>query len=572
MKIGIIKKFFDFLRKTNWKKIIPFLIIALIFLINTFHEEYPDEYDSLVGGKYILEGKIPYKDWFQHHQPGAYLLAAFILPFSGQSFVRFRVFLALVFFLINFGGYILIKKRCKNFKLNFYLIFLLLLSISATYFWAQMLLADTLSAYFLIPTYALLLIKEFSGERLERKDLIIFSLFSFLTWFTSMTYTFVLLGLYLYVSWQYFTDEKKFNSFGAIIKNIFLIFGLPYLFFFLFFALVGGLDDWYFANIFYNGRYYIYNYPKPLGVPLNPLRYAVVIAHNFLSEFFPLLAGVKNFDFEQPFNITLGLSNVAILGLLILKRKYKFIFPFLITLIYSCSRANPFGVHETDYQASVYILFSFMNGFFALFALAQIIDDKKEVLSKKIVGSFLFLILLIYWSFNSYFVSLRFFQKFYLKYMGQAPLIYDRPEVTPFVNKLVKKDEYAWVGPFDFKELFYLNAEVPSKYHWFLDHASKIDKIKQEMIADFNRNKPAVIVFRRNYAPWGGDPKTFNYFFTDFLEENYFRIFELKDGHKYRWKIADTQHFDIDGDFYFDKSRKEEIIKKLIELGFLEEK
>jgi hypothetical protein len=156
--------------------------------------------------------------------------------------------------------------------------------------------------------------------------------------------------------------------------------------------------------------------------------------------------------------------------------------------------------------------------------------------------------------------------------MGQAPLIYDRPEVAPFVNKLVKKDEYSWIGPFDFKELFYLNAKVPSKYHWFLDHASKIDRIKQEMITDFDKNKPAVIVFRRNYAPWGGDPKTFNYFFTDFLEKNYFRIFELEDGHKYHWKIANTQHFDIDGDFYFDKDRKEEIIKKLIELDFLEEK
>jgi len=158
MKIGIIKKLPSPLRKIDWKKIIPFLIIALIFFINTFHEEYPDEYDSLVGGKYILEGKIPYRDWFQHHQPGAYLLAAFILPFSGQSFVKFRVLLAFVFFLINLAGYILIKKRCKNFQLHFYLIFLLFLSISATYFWGQMLLADTLSAYLLIPAYILLLI------------------------------------------------------------------------------------------------------------------------------------------------------------------------------------------------------------------------------------------------------------------------------------------------------------------------------------------------------------------------------------------------------------------------------
>lgn len=66
-------------QKVKWILKNKFLTLALsislvLFLVSAFHEDYPDEYDSILGGKYILEGRIPYKDWFQHHQPGAYVL------------------------------------------------------------------------------------------------------------------------------------------------------------------------------------------------------------------------------------------------------------------------------------------------------------------------------------------------------------------------------------------------------------------------------------------------------------------------------------------------------------------
>ena len=164
-------------------------------------------------------------------------------------------------------------------------------------------------------------------------------------------------------------------------------------------------------------------------------------------------------------------------------------------------------------------------------------------------------------------------QKFFPKYMGTAPIIYNRPQVAPYVNAILTPDDYAYIGPFEFEELFYLNTKKqPSKYHWFLDHAAK-SKIKDELMADLHKNMPKLIVFQRDFAPWGGDPKTYNWWMTEFLDDKYFRLFTLNgtlSDIQYKWKLGKTQNFDIDGTFNFDKRYQKEIIEKLLSLGYIE--
>ena len=40
---------------------------------------------------------------------------------------------------------------------------------------------------------------------------------------------------------------------------------------------------------------------------------------------------------------------------------------------------------------------------------------------------------------------------------------------------------------------------------------------------------------------------------------------------QYRWKLDNTINFDIDGTFNFDKQHQEEILEKLLTLGYIEE-
>lgn len=542
--------------------------VLLIFVLNSFHEEYPDEFDSILGGLYITQGKIPYKDWFQHHQPFAYVLASVILPFVGRSFVKFRFVLGLIFFAINFGGYFLLKRRLKKFQPDFYLGVVLVTAIAGTYFWGQMLLADTLAAYLLLPAYTLLFLKAFFREKLESRDFFIITLLTFFSWLTSMTYLYVIVGVNLFALYLFLKEDYRRRLFKAL-----LIVGSPYFLFLIFLVMTGSLKDYYFSNIVYNQNYYIYNYPRPPGAPVNPVRYATVIVRDFFNNFLPILVGVKDFALAAPFNVTLALSNAVIFVYLIIKRRFALLLPFLVMLIFANSRSNPLTLKETDYQASVYILSSFMHGLLALVLLKRDLDENRLKLSGRIVAGFLLLLLGVYWFFNSFYLSLKFYQKFHEKYMGMAPLIYNNPEVSVYINEIVSKDDYVWIGPFEFEELFYLKAKVPSKYHWFLQHAAASEKIKTEMLADFARNRPKIIVFNKRFSPWGGNPAEFNYFFTDWLFREYAKLSDISDhtvGFKYRWVLGKSQHFDFQEDFYIDRNRQEEVLSRLLEKGYIE--
>jgi hypothetical protein len=560
--------------KKHWKEMFVFAVLLFLFIANAFHERYPDEFDSLVGGKYILQGRLPYRDWFQHHQPGAYVFAATLLPFAFGSFVRLRVLSAIVYFFVVTGTYILIRKRSKHaISTGYYLLFAFTFAISSTYFWGEMLLADTLAAYVFIPSYFLLIVKGFYDEPFEKQDLFFVTFFGFLVWFTSMTYIYAVAGIVVFASFLYLkTSLQHKKKLKTIFLDLCVTVGSPYILFFLYLLLTGSLNDYYFANISYNQEFYIFNYPRASGAHFNPIRYAVIITNTFVNNFLPALWGVFQFPIGDPLQVTLAVSNAIFFILLCITGKYSMVFPFLIALVFVNGRSNPQAIKETDYWASVYIVLSYIHGVFSLQVLPEIINSAKEYVSKRFMACILLLILWIYWFFNPLSMFIRMEDKFYPKYMGELPLIYDRPQIAGYVNKLVDTNDYAWIGPFEFEELFYMHAKVPTKYHWFLDPAAK-SKIKDEIIADLTKTMPKVIVFRRTYAPWGGDPKSYNYFMQDFLDKYYFRLFTLNDtltDIKYKWKISNTENYDIDGDFNFNKQFQKEILDKLLALGYIE--
>ena len=147
---------------SNFPLILFFALIFLLFLTNTVHESYPDEFDDILGGWYILHGKFLYSGFFTHHNPFGYILAAVVEFFSGQSFVRFRWVYAIVLFVYILWTYLFLQKRFSYEKVRFYLFTILLFAIGATYFWGHMLLADNVAALLLLPVFALLFLRFFT--------------------------------------------------------------------------------------------------------------------------------------------------------------------------------------------------------------------------------------------------------------------------------------------------------------------------------------------------------------------------------------------------------------------------
>lgn len=553
------------------KELIFFIVTYGILFISAFHNRYPDEMDNILGGYFINHGRLPYKGFFTHHGPLAYYLASFLTLFSGQSFVKFRIASTLFYVMLLLGSYILFRKRARTVNPNFYLVFISIFVVSSTYFWAHMFLADPLSGYLFIPAYGILLIKMYKKEVLLKIDLFVISIFSSLGVINSPTYVYAVFILAVFSFVHYIGMQKK-QKYLVLFKKLgilALIFIAPYAAFLIFLSITSSVYDYYFQALVYNKNYYIYNYPKPVGSPtLNPVRYAVIIFNNFFNSYQVLLSAIKNVDFINPFNITLALSNFVLWVILFMKKNYSLLLLTLLMTIYVNVRSNPLNVKATDYQAAVYIMLTFFNSSFLFFILEHEIQSLRLHILKVLLTSFSVLFI-VFWFFSCLFIFGELWRISYMRYMGKLPLIYDRPQVAPIINQLVASERYCWVGPFDFEELLYLSCKIPSRFHIIRHFFDKIDPFRNEMLSDFERNKPDVIVYKRKIFGESTIPE--DRFFTKFLDGNYVRIKDINQG-KYTFKNSKTQDFLLNEDFNFEKSKAEKFIGVLIERGYVEEK
>ncbi len=547
--------------KSFWLYLGFFLLIAGIFIANSLHESYPDEFDNILGGWYIIHGKFIYKDWFTHHGPVSYVISALINLFAFHSFVRFRELYGVFLVIMTFGSFWLLSRRLKGINLSFYWYFILLLALSATYFWGHMLLADNVSAFFLLPIFALVFLKSVNERLFDQKDYVWISIFSALALMSALTYAFLVAGLYFYLVVYYFVRKGKDYDLIDVVKMI-ATFIVPYLIFLIYLVLTGALGNYYQDAIKFNREFYIY-YPGLEGKPpSNPLRYAIVIAEGFSNNFLSLITQIKSFNFEFPFNIALAVSNLVLGVYLLLKRKYLTFLFVLGMFIYANARTNPMTSRETDYQSAVYIMFS-------LFATAYIIPTLyKEINSnvdhaKRLIFSGLFILVVVYSVFNFAFILRKFSYKTYDKYMGFASLIYDRPAITPFINKFETKNDYAWIGPFAYQDLYYLNAKLPSTYQVFLPGMGHLPRIENKLISDINRNKPDVIYFDKDYYILGASPKDYGHAFLDYLNDNYITL-----GDYQREGVSYNTNYDpsliMSQKLYINKEKADAVVDKMI--------
>lgn len=548
-----------------------FGVILLLSLVNTVHESFPDEYDNILGGYYITNGILPNIGFFTHHNIGAYFLAAVNTVFTQQSFVWFRIVFAFEVWIGVVLTYLLFRRAFGDEKSRFYLLYLAIVFVGSTYWWGQMFLSETLVSYLIIPVYGLILLKSFYGKSWELKDLILVSVLTFISFSISLTYIYVFLVIYPLVLGLYVIGLKKRLDFRKISLAV-LILGLPYALFGLYLLITNSYEEFYYQQYFYNFNYYIYNFPDVAGErSTNPIRYAVSTAYQTLNGFYGLLVQVKDFNLEYPFNLSLLLGNLLALVYLIIRKKYWLAGVVFLAVIFTNTRSEPLNIKETDFHATVFIAFSFFNLAWASFEIAKDLNKRNLSHLAGVIMSVLFVIVWIYSAFSLALLSDKFAEKTYLKYMGQQPLIYDRPEVAPILNKITTKDDFVWVGPFAFHELLYVEGRNPSKYHWFLPQSEAFGRFKDGIINDLTIRRPKVIVFEKGYTNFGKRAEEWNYPIVQFLDKNYFE-FEQLSTLGYVSKAPKEEHFDFVQTYYFDNQRREEIINDLLKNGLIEKR
>jgi len=117
-----------------------------------------------------------------------------------------------------------------------------------------------------------------------------------------------------------------------------------------------------------------------------------------------------------------------------------------------------------------------------------------------------------------------------------------------------------------------MKAKIPSRFHILLPEFRLYPPFKEKMLADFERRRPKLVVFRRNFSIRFADPGEANRFFVEFLEKYYRPVWQWReDGWCWRSQVApESGAAELAGDFYLLKEGGREMLAKMEEEGMVE--
>lgn len=542
-----------------------FFSILLVIFTNQLHLSYPDEFENILGGKFILQGRLPYTGFFIHHNPFAYFFAAFLNIFSGISFVKFRLLFGLTFFLSLILFFRFIRKNFGKTESIITLFATLFLVFGATYFWGQMLLGDTLSIYLITPAFITLFFCLYNNKILTLKLLIFISTLLSLSLMTSMSVVYAVFVAYLLIGYLFLTKKVNTKWYKVI-----LILLTPYIIFAAYLIITRSLHEYYLQAIRFNTDYYI-KLPDNASIT-NPLSSLITLQVKFIQNFKAALLLSKDLNFGTPFVHALSLSSAIMVIFLLFQKRYSLAIFLWLYLTYISARGNPYTTSETDYQAIGYQLTSIFNGVAVTIYLwtelaTQLLNNKRVVYSFLLilVGLYNFSLLIFFFD--------RWLDKTYQKYTGTAPLIYDRPTVAPVLNQLLGPNDYYYIGPFDFENQLYLNSIPATKYIVALPGMDNSPRIQNEITEDLIKHHPKIIIFHTEMRVYGIAPGRF--LLDDYIAKEYFNLEQLGIkclgyAPKTKWYGPPDPHsYDFERHFFFSNDMKGNIIQYLLDKGLI---
>lgn len=553
-----------FRRPPTIQETLLFITIALFFLISTIYVSYPDEFINLIAGQYINEGKFPYIDYFDHHLPMAWYIAAILLKFSFGSFVVFRIIWAFILFgsLFLLGRHI--KQRHSSLYL-YYLFFFFLYPLVALFLWLQLFVADAVAIFFFSLSFWLLLAETYTSRKSDSKEkpsivpVYIASLFAFCMIFSSLTYIYLGAGLYL---WALYLINRPLYS---IKRSVFFILfcAVPYVYYAIHLLITGQLHDFYIANIYYNTNLYISIPNWERGAGFNPVAFAMTLVHNFYENYLPLLTRVKEFNLFLPVVMVAAWGSFVYLLFLFFEKRILF-FIFLLMLSFSAPRSNVQEIKDADYQSGLFIYLGLIAATMVFFRFRRLVFEKDtfQNLFKQIAVG----ILALYTIFATVFLLNTLFTIGYNIYTQKMPRIYDISHVARFIEEITEKGDTYWIGPYEPHHAFFVRGRsLPGKFPSLLPQFREDPLFADAFIDQFEKNPPKIIIFKGEASVFNTPSTEFGQFFLDWMSDTYIRVQDME---AYTEERSPSE-FNLEGDLYIHRSSADEVLKKLEKKGYI---
>lgn len=535
--------------------------IALIFFVNSQYMAYPDEFVNILGGKFILEGKVPYRDFFDHHLPGAWYLSALLLLFSFGSFIKFRFFWGLLSYVVLFFVGKFVEKRNKDLY-PFFLGFFFFYPIITMYYWTHLFIADGIAFLFFSALFWMLFAESYE-EKHSIRTLTLLSLGNAAFILCSLTYVYIAILFYVWIAIFLFKSLAKTEKPVGAFFRFALISAAPYLLYALYLFVSNSWREFYISNVVYNTTLYmrIPNYTP--GRFFNPIKFALTVIYNFYDTYIQLLVRIKEFNLYFPVDLVLALSTFLLFVFLMVEKPLIGLVYFMI-LSFSAPRSNLMKIGETDYQSGLFIAIGSISFFLLLWRYKHI---KFSFEPLEYIRKFLVAMVVLYGIFAGIFLIQNTYNKFYLRHTQKMPSIYDHAPTGFFINDVVKDGEYYWIGPYEpHQEFFVKGAKLPGKFPTLLPQFRESQYFSSEFIKQFETNRPRIIMYKHEASIFGTPAMEFGAFFVDWMKGKYVAL-EMIPG---LTVLKSPETFNMRTDIYVSLDSKEELLKRLIEKGYIE--
>lgn len=539
-----------------------YVVILVLFLINSRYLDYPDEYVNLLAGKSILNFALPYRDVWDHHLPGAWYLSAPMLFLSGGSFALFRILWAVFTFAGLLGVSYVIRHEEPKFH-KYFLAFFFVYPMAALYFWFHLYLADSLAVFFFTLAFWLVLERMIHPAK-TLKSYFFITLLIFAMIFSSATFLYMGAALYMWLAYIVFINPKLHDRKHSW-KNILKLIGfslIPYVLYFVYLLITGTLKDFYFANFTYNTTLYISipNYVR--GANFNPLKFALTNISNFYEGYLPLLSKIKNVDLYLPIGTLAGLATLTLMILFFFRSWILGILFFLI-LSFSAPRSNIQNYKETDYQSAMFIVLGLISAVVVLYLLEELNKSEGLAADLKRVARFL---IGVFFFFTIVFLSVNSFSKAFQMYTQKLPTIHNRGETTMFIYDITQPGDKYFIGPYEPQESFYVkDRSFPGKHVSLLPQFRESDAIKQEFLGEFEKNPPKIVIFKQQASIFGTPAVVFGKFLYDWMGTRYTALEKIPGVNVLRQPTG----FDIKTDLFIRNENKNDILRVLMEKGYI---
>ncbi len=541
--------------KNHLPTILLYGVICCLFVVTSRYVDYPDEYINLLAGKTILNGGLPYKDFWDHHLPFAWYSGAVMLLLTGQSFVKTRLLWAL----LQFGSFVVLDRwlqKRHHAILRPFRAFMLVYPALALYFWFHLFLADSLAVLFFSLAFWMLLAETFTKSRSVR-TLYLSSFFVFCMVMSSAT--FLYMGAVLYL-WHAYLLGWKPNS--AMVKLVGWSL-LPYGLFVGILMMTNTWNEFYFANFVYNTKYYISipNYVR--GAHFNPIKFSLTLVANFLDGYLPLLSQIKHLDLYLPVGTMAGLGTLSLIGIFFAKDWILgVLFFFLVAL--SAPRSNLQAFHETDYQSAMFLVLGLSSTVVALWQLFETKAKEEWLADFQRVVRF---VLLTFFIFTTIFLIAHSFQVGYKLYTQKFPSIHNGGAAAQFVDEVLKDGDYYFVGPYEPHESFYVQ-----KGRWTGKHPSLLPQFREgpelraSFLAQFNEHPPKIVIYKQSASIFQTPALEFGKFFLDWMKESYTPLEKVKGVEI----LKNPTGVDLKADLHIRTEDLGEVLRSLQEKGYIE--